>query len=611
MKLRLFVPFSLACLLSLTPAIAAELELAPIEVDARSLKNDWDHGTWIDSESIESTESRDIGNVLRQKSGVDYRLNVSGLTGFSIRGSQSEHVLVLIDGVRVNDPSSPNRAFDFSRLNPALIESIEIIKGPASVAYGSDALGGVVLIRTKGRASSLLELDLQGGSYGTLRGSATSSRTYTKNFSLFSQVSYERASGPSQAKVVNGEDDETSNLNTSLGIKAETDDSKTFFELSGSMNRNQQEIDDDSFTDDLNYEGQSDQWAVRTKIRRLWEGKQETTLLGGFVATSRDYTDQLGGGDTFDGSEYHQGRTYQAELIHNVDLSSLSDGAEVMAGAEWNGERYKQTSPTATSDVPWVSQYQIAPFAQLTARLSPSVQLVGGGRFVTNDINETAFTDRASLQFRVDPTSYLELKTGSGFKSPSLYQIYSPTYGNTNLKNERSRSFSLGYESGSFSTAVFQTDYQDMMGYDSTTFRTINVGEARVRGFESEIRVPVTQSITIAPHYTYLSARDLTKNRDLAGRSRHKGGARLRYFQDRFQFSVELLAKSDRFDDTRFPRAAGYAVVNLSAEYFVDSLKQFAIHGRVDNLFDRDYMEKVGYTSPGLSGYLGIRYQAL
>ncbi len=610
MKRRLLPSICIA-LTHVAPSIAAELELAPIEVDARSLKNDWDHGTWIDSESIESTESRDIGNVLRQKSGVDYRLKVSGLTGFSIRGSQPEHVLVLIDGVRMNDPSGPNRAFDFSRLNPALIESIEIIKGPASVAYGSDALGGVVLIRTKGRSGSLLDLDIQGGSYGTFRGSATSSRTYSKNFSLFSQVSYERANGPSQAKVANGEDDESSNLNANLGIKAETDDSKTFFELSSAMNRNQQEIDDDSFTDDLNYEGESDQWAIRTKLRHLWDGKQETTLLGGFVATSRDYYDQVGSGDTFDGTEHHQGRTYQAELIHNVDLSSISDGTEVMAGAEWNGERYKQTSPTATSDIPWVSQYQIAPFAQVTARLAPSIQLVGGGRFVTNDVNETAFTDRASLQFRVDPTSYLELKTGSGFKSPSLYQIYSPTYGNTNLKNERSRSFSLGYENGSFSTAVFQTDYQDMMGYDSATFRTINIGEARVRGFESEVRVPISTSITIAPHYTYLSSRDLTNKRELAGRPRHKGGARLRYFQDQFQFSVELLAKSDRFDDTRFPRTAGYAIMNLSAEYFVDSLKKLAIHGRVDNLFDRDYMEKVGYTSPGLSGYLGIRYQAL
>ncbi|RYZ87333.1 MAG: hypothetical protein EOP04_11925, partial [Proteobacteria bacterium] len=250
--LRLF-SFSVLAFISIYSPIsqAQEVELAPIEVDARRLEQDWDQGAWIDSSTISATQSRDVGNLLRQKSGLDYRANYSGLTGFSIRGSQSEHVLVLIDGVRVNDPSSPNRAFDFSRLNPALIESIEVIKGPASVAYGSDALGGVVLIRTKGRLADSSEIDLQAGSYKTVRASASSARTYSPQFTLMSQVSFERDSGPSQAKVTNGEEDSFSNLNAGLGLHGQSATAHTFYELSASVNRNKQELDDDSFTDDL------------------------------------------------------------------------------------------------------------------------------------------------------------------------------------------------------------------------------------------------------------------------------------------------------------------------------------------------------------------------
>ncbi|MBC7385457.1 MAG: TonB-dependent receptor, partial [Cryobacterium sp.] len=154
---------------------ASESRLPEVVADGKRLESDSRSVSRWGSADLEREAGRPLGELLREASGVDFTIGTAGNSGIQIRGASHSQALVLIDGVKANDPSTPNRVFDWTRLDVSTLEKIEILKGPQAVSYGSDAIGGVVLITTKrGRIGT--SASFEAGSETFLRTRVTTAR---------------------------------------------------------------------------------------------------------------------------------------------------------------------------------------------------------------------------------------------------------------------------------------------------------------------------------------------------------------------------------------------------------------------------------------------------
>jgi vitamin B12 transporter len=614
-KMKKFSPIAFA--ISITPIAAANFAVAAgpkvldtLQLDGRSLKRDSLKSTLLTAEDIERTGASNLGEVLKQQPGLDFRVNASGLTDVSIRGSRAQHVLVLIDGVRVNDPSDPARAFDFSRLNPDTIEKIEVIKGAGSVAYGADALAGTILITTKRKRG--VTANLEGGSYSTLRSALSARGAISPNITPSFNLGYETLTGPSQAVSPGGDEDSKTNLQFKAGADYE-DDSRTFLlGLSGSHNQVNQDLDSGSYSDNTGYTSESTQNTGEIRLKKNWNDTHTSHSQFSHLTTKRNY-DNLNANTAFSepSREEYQGTTTQGELEHRLSLPLAQRNLEILLGAEGVWEELEVDSTNATDSFYPVKQHQLAAFAQSKIPLLTQSDLTFGLRETVNEINENALTYRGSFSHEFHKNLHFDFSVGSGFKTPSLYQIYSPTYGNSSLRNERSTSYSTSLKSTFYEVALFRTEFTDLIAGDpANDYRSVNINSATTQGGEVSLNLPLNLQWTLSPHYTFLDTKDHSTGLEIPGRAKHKGGFTLRYApDDRTSFQSEFYVKSARFEGASFSESPGYGIVNLSGQYRITQDPSVNFHVRVENALNQFYMEKRGYSSPGFGIYGGLRLQ--
>lgn len=581
--------------------------------------------TVITEEQIRQQDKTSVAEVLRGVPSLDIVRSggAGGAVSVFIRGANSEHTLVLMDGVEMNDPSSTGRSFDFSSLSVDNIERIEIVRGPQSTLYGSDAMGGVInIITKKGKGKPSGSVSMEGGSFGTVSGQARlSGGNDLLNYSLgMSRLDTDGISAASK-EYGNSEDDGFKNtqLSTRVGITpAENLDAEVILRYIDA----DADIDNSGGAggDDPNNTQESKLLFLRTQARlalfnNLWEQKIGVSLND----TKRDYendTDADHPSDLEDSS--YDGQSLKFDWQHNLYLlpaNTLTFGIETEK-EKMNSDYYSESSwgpytstfdEESTRTTGYYLQDMISLWDTWTTTLG--VRLDDHSRFGSKSTYRAA----TSYLFRQTGTR-LKASYGTGFKAPSLYQLFSD-YGDEDLNPEKSTGWDIGVEQRlNRGTVVlgmtyFNNDFDDLIDYDSATWKYVNVAKAQTKGVEIYVSVYPMEDLTFRAGYTYLDTEDKETGENLLRRAKNKSSLDVNYRflgKGNVNISAVYVGRRDDYDYSAYERVRldSYTLVNLAASY--DITKNIRISGHVDNLTDEEYEEVLGYGTAGISAYAGL-----
>lgn len=571
------------------------------------------HVSVITQEEIRNSQAVDVPSLLRGLAGVEVYQSggVGKLSSTFMRGTNSSHVLVLLDGVRINSATAGTTALDQLMLDQ--IERIEVVRGNVSSLYGSEAIGGVIQIFTKqGRGAAGFNVSAGAGSLNTQRLSAGfGGEVEGTRFNL--QASTFKTDGVSAIKpaivpTVNPDRDGYDNTTLSAGVRHafNTDHSlaATVFHSRG----NNQYDNAFGMATDVNVgksEIQKLSLASENRFSASWQSKLQ-------LAEGKD-----NGHDFLNGIENSRFETANQQLAWQNTLQ-LSEGKQLLAGLERLEQRvssntaFTRTKRTVDSlFAGYTGNYGVH---QVQANLRQDRYSDFG----------TADTGLLGYGYVINDAWRATASYATAFKAPTLNDLFYPftdygfgfTYqGNPNLKPERSRNMEVGAHYASAGQRVdlvyFDNRVRDLIANNGQMASTmINLGEARSDGVEIGY-VGGFGNTTVQAALTAQDPRDTQTGQVLVRRAKTYANLRIGHVLGAWQAQAEWQHSGTRvdYDINTFSRTnlASYDVINLAARYAFD--KRMTMSIRVDNLFDRDYMLAHGYNTPGRTLFMGISYQ--
>jgi vitamin B12 transporter len=583
--------------------------------------------TVITAADLEERQLRTISDALKDVPG----LNVvqtggpGGVTSVFIRGTNSNHTKVLIDGIDVSDPSNSTGAFDFGQLLTPDIERIEVLRGPQSGLYGSDAIGGVINIITRsGSGPMKLQAGLEGGNFETFNQAARLSGSQDAfHYSVVAAHFHAGATPvtpldllpPGEAR--NDDYDDNLTLSTKLGY-----DISSTFDL-GLVAR---------YTDiHLHTTGEDFPPPNYTGV----PAAEQTT-----AATDQYFTRLTAHAVSFDGLlDQTLGLAYSHGRTSTVDPqipAALNTGER--RKADWQGNFRLAQSETFVVGAEYERD-------QIEQPISASVHIGSGYAELQSQVgshwfsalnvrydDNSRFGSKATWRFApawviAQSDTKLKASVGSGFKAPTLSELYQSFpafffFANPDLKPETSTGWDAGFEQGlvhgvaRFGVTYYYNRINNLIAAvpdpsvpGGTTYG--NIGRATTDGIESFLAWQPGKELTLRLDYTYTEATDEVLHEELLRRPKHKGSLLAQWqATSAWQLSVDVLVVGSWVDGNRdfsIPRldAPGYVTVNLATEYELN--RHVALFGRINNLLDRQYQNPVGFQQPGLGAYAGIR----
>lgn len=547
----------------------------------------------IGAEEIASVQGPDITRVLQRLPGVTLTRNggLGAFTGLRVRGADAEQTLVLIDGARVADVSSPGSGFDFGTLLPGNVEKVELLRGSNSIVWGSDAIGGVVAVTT--RELDGVQASAEYGAYDTFTGTLAAGLR-TGGLSLTANGGYARNDGFSQL-AADAEPDGfeqwqggvRARLELAPGLSAFADTRYVHSEVG---------LD---FTFDNSYVQTTRQVSGRTGLAYAGEALDLTAAFS-LADTRRAY-------DSASFGYLYNGQNQKAELNGRW---RFVPGVALVFGAAHQFDRYDGTFDTRQS------ARQDSAHALLDYAAGP-LSLSAGLRLDHHDRFGDAWTTGANGSLRLGGQWRLRASWGEGFKAPTLYQLYSFA-GNAALQPERSRSYDAGIEHGTradrlhFAATVFRRDSRNLIDYDPAANGGwggyANISRTRATGFELEADVRPVENLQFHAAYSWTESRNRVTGRDLARRPRHALSLAGDWATPLagLTLGADLRLVGDSFDDAASTvRLDGYAVADLRASFPLTP--GIEVYGRVENVGDARYQTVAGYNTPGRSAYAGVR----
>ncbi|EFK97115.1 TonB-dependent receptor, plug [sediment metagenome] len=580
-------------------------------------------GSVITGEELRNKGIKTVKEALKKTAGLDVASSgeLGGPASIFLRGANSGQTLVMIDGIKVYDPISTNASFDFAHLGVDCIDRIEIIRGPQSSLYGSDAIGGVVnIITKKGEGEPKVTLQSEGGSFSTFKERISSDGSLgALNYSF--DISRTDSEGISKAAAKDGNTEEDGYESNQASIhldKALSEESSLGFigYYTGSIF----DIDDAGGAggDDENRQDKLEMFLAapyfEQEINDYWNHKLKVSYMR---HTRHDDDDN-------DGAVLDYLRSHFIGENTAVDWQNdfaLSSRDTVVAGAQYNEERGESYYYSDTAFGPW-------------EEIIPEKKADNLGFYAENKINiddkffntlavrvddhsrfDEELTYRATAAYYLFPDFKIKGSYGTGFKAPSLYQLFS-SYGNEFLSPEESRGFDAGLEKSFFNdnlslgVTYFANEFDELIDYDLNAFKYKNINKAETEGWETEVKCHLTDKLSASFSHTYLDADDITNNEPLLRRAKNKYNLNINYeIIDKAAVNLNMGHFEGRFDKTGFPSELvslkDYTLVDLTVSYKLN--ESVEVYARVENALDSDYEEIRGYGTAGRAGYGGIK----
>jgi len=620
--------FSSAALIALTAPVFAQITDENVVVSATRIPTPVaqiaSSVTVITAADIEARQQRSLPDVLRSVPGVNIVQSggAGGQTSLFLRGTNSNHTKVLLDGIDIADPSTPSGAADISKLLAGDIAKLEVLRGPQGALYGSDAIGGVVNIITQsGEGPMKITADAEGGSFDTFnqRGAVSGSEGafhYAASVQHFhsgsTPVTPLNLLPPGQRR----NDDFYDNVTATAKLGYDVTDN---FDL-GFTGRTQNSLGKvtgdafdfvtfTSFPSPTRTRISSIQYQSRATAHLvLWDGRLDQTLgvaYGSTITATQDPDN---------GDSRAIGDRIKLDWQGNV---RVMDGETLVLGAETARDALH---PGLSFGFPSTLSQGVttnAGFAELQSDFGFGLYNSVSIRYDDN----SRFGDRTT--WRIAPAwvigdTKLKASAGTGFKAPALQQLFGTFGGNANLKPETSFGYDVGIEQSLLGGAVtggvtwFQNNIKNLIvSGPAPAFQLMNVGRARTDGVESFLAWKALDALTLRADYTYTDALDAGTKLALLRRPRHKASVNADWqATDDLSLAATLLYVGPQIDGNRdfsIPRLKmpDYVTVDLAASYRLT--EKWTLFGRIENLTDTDYQSPDGFLRPRAAAYAGIK----
>jgi vitamin B12 transporter len=616
--------------LSLTAVLAA----APAWADSTVGEPvDMDDATIIVTASRATTSAREIGSsvsvitredisrgqitfvkdILQDMPGVLVSSDRPGsYTSVSIRGSNNDEVLWLIDGIKLGDPSSTSTQFQADHLISSDVARVEILRGNQSSLYGSDAIGGVINIITRRATEDGISIsgEAEGGSHGTLNGGASViGKNGPVDFRL-TATGY-RHDGPSltdprTATSPVTEDDEywRYGLSGRVGVEASQNLS---FSATGFWLNSFSDLDNTT-SDSLNTVKKKEYAIAGQGLYESSDGKFKAKLTGSRYVARRLY---------FGTYNRPEGDLYKG-IKDDLSLDLSYDTGGILSLAAGGGlEREKTDQITFYSGDFFAKVNTKSAYGEIALRPVEGMTVTGAARIDDNSRFGTFDTYRGTIAYVTGPLK-LRASYGTGAKAPGLYQLFDPTYGNASLQAEKSRGGDIGFDltlnqdltvSASYfflkkkNEIVFDDGRPPFGGYDQ-------YGLTRASGVEFEIKAKPLDWLGLSQSFTYTDHEvfDLVAgDYENSGRPKYTATSSVTVSPlEGAEFTARARFRDGDSSSLYTPASKAYAVVDLLGSYRIS--ENFEIYGRVVNLFDKWYQVSYGTNTLGRSVYGGIRF---
>ncbi|SEN44822.1 TonB-dependent vitamin B12 receptor [Nitrosomonas marina] len=569
--------------------------------------------TVITRKDIVRQQARSVHDLLRGTPGINI-VNNGGpgkSTFMQMRGTETDHILVLIDGIKVGNATSGTTPFENIPIEQ--IERIEIVRGPRSSLYGSEAIGGVIQIFTRkgdGKPGLKPTFSFGGGSYGSLNGSVGLSGNSKQGwFNLTASgrgtEGFNSCSGSATAGCFSGNPDPdrdgyrnvAGSANAGyrfkngmeIGLNFMQSDGKTQFDASdpfpGFLSPNKSELQQQVFGGTFKF-----------SPLEFWR----FNLIAG---RSKDYL------DSFNGRILTSRFNTVRDTISLLNDFTVHKDHILTIGMDYQNDRVDSTEAfTVTSRNNWgvFTQHQ-ASIASFDGQLS--------GRVDVNEQFGTRLTGGVGTGYKITDSVRLLANFGTAFKAPTFNELYYPISGNPNLNPERSRSLEFGLRGrmdwGDWSLNVYETRVNELIAFDSDSFEVDNINQARIRGLEAVFNTQI-KGWMFNSNLTFLDPENRSSDSNYGNVLPRRARQSFRLNADR-QFGKYLvgtmfLAEGERFDDLANTRKLdSYVKFDLRAEYQLS--KHWRIQGRIENLFNEHYETAAFFNQPGRNFFAMLRYQ--
>jgi vitamin B12 transporter len=585
--------------------------------------------TIITAEELEAKQIRLVSDALRAVPGV--AVNRSGPVGtftqLRLRGAEANHTVVLIDGLKINDPFSSE--VDFAHLLSAQIDRIEVLRGPQSVLYGSAAIGGVISIFTKrGTAGTQAEASLEAGSFATVIGGA-SLRGAADRFDYGLSLNAVRTDGTNVSRF--GSEVDGYRNNTVFGSARWQP--TPVFSLNATLrwrdSRSQFDPQDFSFPPGPTYgliidgDRETDSKQLDARLRG-----QLSTLDGQLehqfgLARSKTKADNFANGVFSSGSE---GTRTLLDYQGSLRFGGSALPQVLTLAVERERLEFVNQGPTPTSAQNQSRDSDRTGLAlEYRVRLPSQTALTLSGRSDRNDLLEGATTYRFTV---AQPIGKLKLRAsaGTGVANPTFFELFGFIPGsfdpNPNLKPEKSFGFDVGADlsvlggAGKVSITYFDADLENEISgtFNSTTFRssTINlVGKSKRRGLELETQLRLSSEWSLGAAYTYTDSKQPDGQSEVR-RPRHIASASVSYSlpsqRGGLTLAVDHNGQQQDLDFTSFSTARvalkDFTLVRLAGRYALTP--RIDVTARIENALNQEYEEVFSYRASGRAAFVGV-----
>lgn len=584
--------------------------------------------TVITRHELERRQLRTVLDALRDVPGVTIVQNggPGGVASAFLRGASADHALVLIDGVEINDPSSPSNAYDLAHLLTSDVERIEVLRGPQSTLYGSSAMGGVIQVFTRPASGApKAAVTAEGGSFGTSL--VALSVTGTRGRLGYAITGADRRTdgiSAAPAELGNRERDEhragevTARLEWRGSERFEIGVAARGVDAENGIDQGTPTGDDPDFVSEA-AELSGRAWGRLASAGGRWR----QTIAVALARHDRETRDDPDAAHPLDQSRGDfQGTRRSAQWLHEIGLAGRFVGG-IEIEEETASTRFTSESEFGPfeSELPEKSTTTTGAFLHHESTWGPLAFAIGG-RIDDHSRFGTEGTFRAAPVLALGDHTRIKATLGSGFKAPSLNQLFDPQFGNEDLDPETSLGWDAGVEQDlaggrvRVGATAFATEFEDLVGFEFPDgYR--NVSKASTRGVEAFGSFIPREGLRLRVGYHRTDTEDRSEGNEDSGlpllrRPRHQGSVVLEMASPGgadASVEVRLVGERDDKDFGAFPAQRvtldGYALVRMGASYPVsDAIRVFA---RIENALDAEYEEVFGFGTPGRAAHGGVR----